>query len=146
MGIVYFIQCLETNEIYIGSTIQRLLCMRMSQHRYNKTDPTRAASKIINRGNYIYDVLEEVEDNDKLLEREQHYIDTTDCINFQRATGNVAVIDPDYHKKYNDKHSEKYKEVITCECGNTYTLRNKARHMRTKKHLSGIHYRHQATF
>ncbi len=160
MGIIYFIKCLETNEIYIGST-KRTLKDRINGHRKQVNHPRPTCSKqIIDRGNYIYDVLEEVEDNDKLLEREQYHIDNTDCINIINPFGfNKKEYDKEYSKKYreenyekekvrwnkyNQANLEKYKEVITCECGNTFTLRNKARHMKTKKHLLGIHNREQS--
>ncbi len=107
MGIIYFIKCLETNEIYIGST-KRTLKDRINGHRKQVNHPRPTCSKqIIDRGNYIYDVLEEVEDNDKLLEREQYYMDTTDCINKQRA-----VADPDYDKKYQAAYRIKNKEKL----------------------------------
>jgi hypothetical protein len=39
-----------------------------------------------------------------------------------------------YSKAWRDKHRKVLKEVITCECGNTYTRPNKWLHLRTLKH------------
>ena len=36
----------------------------------------------------------------------------------------------------NQKHTEYLKQQILCECGATYTQRNKQAHLKTKKHLS----------
>ena len=140
MGIIYFIQCLETNEIYIGSTT-RTLEHRMYRHKELKTDCNRAANPIIKRGNWICDVLEEVEDNDKLREREQYYMDTTDCVNKWRA-----VADPDYDKKYqaayrikNKEKVEAYKKKkITCECGAIVCQDHIARHRKRKIHFKNM--------
>ena len=147
MGLIYFIQCLETNEIYIGSTTMtiedRMKChIKKGNRCYSK--------QIIDGDNYIYDILEEV-DGDKLLEREQHYMDTTDCINKYRAFGFDKKV---YGKKYhldnkdilNENHLEYCKKKITCECGNTYSRGNKSRHLKTKRHLSGIKDRESSTF
>ena len=149
MGIIYFIQCLDTNEIYIGSTKQSIKKRMINHKSHSKKNDDCSSKQIIDRDNYIYDVLEEVDDNDKLREREQYYLDTTDCINVLRAVEDKQKR-KEYVKQYNQVNLEKYKEVITCECGNTYTLRNKARHMKSKKHInllsSCVHNRHQATF
>jgi hypothetical protein len=40
-----------------------------------------------------------------------------------------------YYQKHKDNILEKRKEKIICDCGHTYTKSNKARHMKTKKHL-----------
>ena len=41
-------------------------------------------------------------------------------------------------KKYNDtfreKHKDKLKEKINCECGNHYSYYTKSKHLKTKKH------------
>ena len=148
MGLIYKILCNQTGEMYIGSTMD--LKNRMKCHRAEGN--VCRSKQIIDRGKYIYDVLEEVEYNDKILEREQYHIDNTDCINIINPFGfNKKEYDKVYGKKYreenyekrkvrwnnyNQANLEKYKEVITCECGNTFTLRNKARHMKSKKHIN----------
>lgn len=44
----------------------------------------------------------------------------------------------EYHEKNKDKRHEKNKIQVTCECGMTYTLCNKARHLKTQFHLDNI--------
>lgn len=39
---------------------------------------------------------------------------------------------------YREKNKEKFKEHIECECGQTYTIKHKSRHLKTKKHLENI--------
>ncbi len=155
MGIIYFIQCLETNEIYIGSTT-RTLEDRINGHR--KQGNMCSSKQIIDRDNYIYDVLEEV-DNNNLLDREQYYMETTDCINKKRA----IVDKKEYMKQYYLDNIEKKKEYqsqnytktrdirleyikkkVTCECGAIVCQGAITRHRKTKKHLLGIHNREQS--
>jgi hypothetical protein len=150
MGIVYFIQCLETNEIYIGSTTQTLKD-RMKCHRHRAK--FCSSSRIIERGNYIYDVLEEVDDNDKLREREQYYLDTTECINITNSFSS-----PESKKKQNNIRSLRFREKnpdyrkikTTCECGAIVRKENMARHKRTDKHInllsSCVHHTKEPAF
>tara|TARA_B100000686_G_scaffold215160_1_gene222090 strand:+ start:1526 stop:2095 length:570 start_codon:yes stop_codon:yes gene_type:complete len=42
-------------------------------------------------------------------------------------------------KKYRDKNKQKLNENINCECGGKYQFRSKARHFKSKKHLSFNH-------
>ena len=138
MGIVYFIQCLETGEIYIGSTKQTIK-KRMKGHRSDSKDNNKnscSSKQIIDRGNYIYEILEEV-DNDILREREQYYIETTDCINMS----NSFTSDEDKKeqnkicmKRFREKNPNYRKVKITCECGEIIIKDSKARHIKSKKH------------
>ena len=91
---IYCIECLETGEKYIGSTTSRLLCHRIATHKYRGDC---SSSQILNRGNYKYYLLEEVDESQGLI-REQYYIDTIDnCINTKRASGFIR-------KKYDKEH------------------------------------------
>ncbi len=115
MGIVYCIECLETHEKYIGSTIKPLKT-RMSVHKSGaKQGKTCSSKQIIDRGNYTSYIVEEVED-DILREREQYHMDNTECINKKRANG-----------------KEDPREEITCECGAIYKRSNN-NHFATRKH------------
>jgi len=129
---IYFIQCLETGEIYIGSTKQRLLCQRLAGHKQKRDC---SATQILDRGNYICDILEEVEECDRYT-REQYYIDTTECINKYKA--NTGLNKKEYHKKYQLDNKDKIKEYksqkYTCECGQVLTISAKSKHLKTKKH------------
>ena len=95
---IYCIECLITGEKYIGSTIKKYLSVRIAQH---KRDKTCSSKQIIERGNWKYYLLEEVEVSQKLI-KEQYYMDTTDCINIMRALGNRK----EYKKKYNKEYRE----------------------------------------
>lgn len=106
-GFIYEIKCNETNEIYIGSTIQTIKA-RMNQHRQIK----RCASKqIIERNNYVVNILEEVEfiDINDLRIKEQYYIDTTTCINKMKAF--YTVEDKELNKIKNKDKIKEYYEV-----------------------------------
>jgi hypothetical protein len=96
---IYCIECLITGEKYIGSTIKKYLSSRISQHKHEKDC---CSKQIIERGNWKYYLLEEVEVSQKLI-KEQYYMDTTDCINQMRALGRKCK--KKYNKKYRDYRS-----------------------------------------
>ena len=144
---IYFIQCLETGEIYIGSTKQKYVCNRISSH---KTKRNCSSSQILDRDNYVCDILEEVEESQRYT-REQYYIDTTDnCINDRRAYGfnkkayhkqyrldNIdrkKELDKQYRLHNKDKIKEKRSQKQTCECGSVFQVYNKSNHFKTIKH------------
>lgn len=39
-------------------------------------------------------------------------------------------------KKYWQKNKERFTEKIICDCGGSYTLSNKSKHFKTKKHMN----------
>jgi len=100
---IYCIECKITGEKYIGSTIHKL-SRRISKHKFDKTCRSR---HIIQRGNYIYYLIEEVEESQKLI-REQFWMDNTDnIINLKRADG----YDTEKRIKYMKQYSKTYSEV-----------------------------------
>ena len=44
----------------------------------------------------------------------------------------------DYYKNNRDKILEKRREGVVCECGVNYTIQNRARHQKTKHHITFI--------
>ena len=59
IGFVYSITCNETGEVYIGQTCGK---DRKSKHKYDaKMGKNCAATQIVDRGNYTFKVLEEIE-------------------------------------------------------------------------------------
>jgi hypothetical protein len=107
-GLVYKITDIETNEVYIGSTI-RTIKARIHQHRGQKC--CRAHDMVV-RDNYRVNILEEIDFgnivDDELKKCEQKHMDKHDnLINKNRAfgTGN----DKEYYKNYYQKNKEKYK-------------------------------------
>jgi len=117
MGIIYFIKCLETGEVYIGSTRNKLQ-KRMGGHRCH-TNSCRS-KQIIERGNYFYDTLEVVEDDKDILIRENYYIKTMkNCINEVKAYRS-----PEERKEYNKQWKKENKEKIT-EYNKQWKIENK---------------------
>jgi len=87
MMIIYEIVCNITGERYIGSTTT-LLKYRIQKHVYgaksNHPKSNYRSKEIINRGDYVVNVLEEGEFG---MEREQYYMDMLDNINDRQAVG-----------------------------------------------------------
>jgi hypothetical protein len=101
---IYCIECNITGEKYIGSTIQKLLSYRISKH---KTDKCCVSRHIIERGNWKYYLLEEVDKSQRLI-REQYYMDITECINHKRAIGytqkEYCELNKEHKKEYDKQH------------------------------------------
>tara|TARA_R110000824_G_scaffold398459_1_gene602542 strand:+ start:1772 stop:2188 length:417 start_codon:yes stop_codon:yes gene_type:complete len=97
---IYCIECLETGEKYIGSTRKKYLSDRIAGHRVSRNCRCK---QIIDRGNYKYYIIEEVEPTQRLI-REQYHMDNTDnCINRNRALA--------YDIKEYKKHKKRYHEL-----------------------------------
>jgi len=109
IGYIYKIKCLETNEIYIGSTWKQSYKRRIIAHK-NIVDIGCSSKYIINRNNYIFEILEENNfDNIKdRFKREQYYIDNNECINIHRAfVENKREYDNEQNRKYYNNNREK---------------------------------------
>jgi len=80
-GKIYKIVCNNTNNIYIGSTIKKYLCDRLSLHTHKyrnlKEKSNRGVFSIIGGGNYKIELIENFSCNNKkeLLEREKEIIE-----------------------------------------------------------------------
>ena len=143
-GKIYKIVCSTTGEVYIGSTTYRWLCQRIGNHvqcykAYKKGLFHYCKSfDIIERNNFKHEVIEEISFNEKieLREREQYWIDNTECINEKPAYNPNR---QEYLQKYRDKHKEYSKsranEKIKCVCGCKVSRSNITYHQKTKKHL-----------
>ncbi len=77
-GIIYCIKCLDSNKIYIGSTIQPL-AVRKSKHIYDSKKPLRAKPihRFINKygdwSNFEFEELDQKEyENIKQLRKEEY--------------------------------------------------------------------------
>jgi predicted GIY-YIG superfamily endonuclease len=150
MGVVYMIFCLQTGEVYYGST--KHYSKRQQQH---KSQRQCTSKQIIERGNYEFIILEQVEDT-QLLVREKHYITTFLCVNkrfplrsdaqyrqenkkkiaqyYQENKEKIA----QYYQENKEKIAQKNSALFECECGITCNVSSKARHFRTKKHTNFI--------
>ena len=104
---IYCIECKITGEKYVGSTIKKLYS-RISNHRQRKSCVSRY---IIERGDYKYYLLEEVEESQRLI-REQYYMDNTEnCINHNKAYGfNKKEFMKEYNKQYHELNKELNKD------------------------------------
>jgi hypothetical protein len=88
-GKIYRIDCLNTNEVYIGSTCQPTLAKRLAQHvaqiKYWKEKKTnfKTSFSIIERGNYKISLIELFPCNtkDELSAQEGFYIRNIKCVN-----------------------------------------------------------------
>ena len=158
-GKIYKIEQInEDGDIYIGSTVKRLLSARLERHiedyKLYKLDST-CFSKI--NSFILFDkygfknckitLLENVnvETKNELLQREAFYIRNNKCVNkvVPLRTRKEYKIDTKEHIKeyslqYYEKNKEKLFKKIDCECGSTYIHKHKSRHLKTIKHLSYI--------
>ena len=161
-GKIYKIVCNITNDIYIGSTIQTLH-IRLLKHKSDaKRNKRIASSDIINRGDYMIELIENYPCYSKLElhTRERYYIENTKCINFAIPTQNMKewrkkneeklilqVKDyynknilsiADYQKKYNQQNKKKIalqlQSYYTCECGKRIKKCSKHSHKISKRH------------
>jgi len=160
-GKIYKIESHLGDKIYIGSTVKKRLCNRMSYHRFtfNKNKLTEKKSnmssfilfeeyglencKIVLIENYPCNT------KDELLAREAFYIRTLTCVNKiipnrkREEYYNDPIIKEKrsiYNQKYNEEHqeeiAEKGKVKITCECGVCFRRADITKHVKTKKHIS----------
>ena len=165
-GKIYKITCLETDEVYYGSTTHSLND-RISGHRYDaRNDINITSSIIINRNNYQEEFVEKYTCNSKeeLETRERWWIENNVCVNkhiphrtqkeyyednkekFKQYSAEYREDNRDklneyikqYRKANKEELSEKQNEKFTCECGVIYARRNKIRHIKSKKHQDFI--------
>jgi len=163
-GKVYKIVCNETNQIYIGSTVENL-SNRMSGHR---SDYKRYQA---GKGNYItsFEILKypsakillvryaACNSKEELHAIEGAFIKNNECVNkvipgrtqaeYQQDTAdqikerknryyqdNAEQI-KEKTKQYNRTNKDRLRQKHQCECGGKYTTAAKTIHNKTKKHL-----------
>jgi uncharacterized protein YfcZ (UPF0381/DUF406 family) len=101
---IYLIE--DINDLkYIGSTKQKLT-KRFNQHKTSKKINRPCSSKQLNLHNCIIYELEKCDDINR-KEREQYWIDNTDCVNKYNCFHNRKHSD----KKYLEKNKDKRKEL-----------------------------------
>ena len=165
-GKIYKLWIHETDDIYIGSTIQNL-SQRLSQHKkdYNK-NVGFCSSKILFElsDNVMIELIEEYKcDNKNQLERKEgEHIRNNKCVNKYIAgrtqqdyilenrnkileyqqnyyNGNkVELLKKSklYREQNKDKINEKALEKVKCECGCEVIKRHLLRHKRSQKHFN----------
>jgi hypothetical protein len=123
-GKIYKIISNQTDEIYIGSTYQVYLSMRMRQHRGNFNSWKNGTRKFVSS----YEIIKYPDcqiiliekypcfTKDELRAREQHHINLNpNCVNRQNAitTDEERKIKMlEYNKKYRELHDEKIKQRL----------------------------------
>lgn len=157
-AIIYKIVADDTPNIYIGSTIQPLY-RRFSLHKSIKNN---TGSKILfTYPNTRIELIERYacESNNKLREREQHYIEINKdiCLNYCRAhiqeEQKSIVANERAKKHYADNKEHKLKRVkeyrlenlekiknrkqavVICECGASVSRCCLSKHRKTNKHI-----------
>ena len=80
MGIIYCIHSLSTGKKYIGQTVEKMQ-RRVVRHfrTVNETKNSRAIQKY-SKYDFVYGIVEEVEDRNLLDEREEYWIKFYDTI------------------------------------------------------------------
>ena len=154
-GLIYTIRSPHTDNIYIGSTCQRLskrLYAHKSNFRKYKNGATKyiTSYKILEFGDAYIELLESYPCNNKieLCKREGEVIREYKniCVNKyiagrtlkQYYQENKEQVKQCYqeNKEKRKQHYHKNKERHYCECGGHYFLRSKSNHEKTKKHLN----------
>ena len=143
--------------VYYGSTCNTF-ARRIVQHKR-----LRYSSRVLfEYGNPQMILVEKYPCNDKmeLTMRERYYIENNECVNKQipgrtdkeyreANKEQISIKKKDYRQTKKEKIKEYYevnkeqfslkrKEKMTCECGSSFRISDKARHYRSKKHNSFI--------
>jgi hypothetical protein len=152
---IYKLWSPEGDDIYIGSTTQKL-CDRKAGHNGDFKNNKKCSSAILyNKYNDIRIELLECcpcDNKEELKKKEGEYIRNNECVNRCIAGRTKKEYNEDNKEKikeqtkeYREKNKEiinekikeyreKNKEIIKCDCGGSYQLYRKKRHERTQKH------------
>ena len=143
----------NTNDnVYIGSTCktlkERLISHKCSYNRFLKGLYNNVKSfDIIKNNDYHIELLENcnIKTKQELFQRERYYIENNECLNkyipgrtdkeYREANKDKIKIYYDVNK---DKINIKRNQMIDCECCGKFTIRNKARHIKSQKHQEFI--------
>ena len=136
----------------MGSTTEKYLSKRLQRHLSNYNQHLKgnycnvSSFEILKNNNYHIELIENVNCNDvyELRNRERYYIENCECINKyipnrtreeRKNTEEYKIKNFIIQKKYREKHKDKIKEIVLCECGCEIRQNNLSRHKKTKKHL-----------
>jgi len=140
-GKIYKIVDNTNDNIYIGSTCDSLK-NRLSKHKASYKIFLKGlinnikSFDIMKNNNYKIELLEncDIKTKQELLQRERYYIENNECLNKIVPGRNKK----EYYDVNKDKINIKRNQMIDCECGRKYTIRNKARHLKSTKHQEFI--------
>ena len=152
-SVIYRIICNVTKEIYIGSTTD----FKTRQKGHRTVSNSTSSKQIIERGNYIFQIIEYFPCNSKkeLHTKERYYIENNLCINKTIPTRthqeyHLDTYNPEKSREYYLKNKEKIIErqkapkwerndPKICICGKMVTRPDcQKRHEKSKKHLDFI--------
>jgi glucose-6-phosphate isomerase len=155
IGRVYKIICSQTNDIYIGSTTTELR-FRFAKHKNKSSIYLNELFDKYGKDQFKIILIKEynIIDKEHLLALEQLWINKLKPINKQcsfqplRDRHHEIYHNNDHHKQKRKEYYQRNKEIIkertkqnknitivNCGCGGSYRMDNKARHLKTKKHL-----------
>tara|TARA_R110000823_G_scaffold41021_1_gene108285 strand:- start:1470 stop:1952 length:483 start_codon:yes stop_codon:yes gene_type:complete len=137
------------NKIYIGSTCNTLRQRKGEHKRSSKIHPERPVYKHLNQVGWenveiILIETHECKNKDELHKRERHFIDELKPeLNKQLPTRTLKEWQEDnkenivqQKKEWYKDNKEKLQQKHNCKCGGKYTTIHKARHFKSKKHLT----------
>ena len=148
LGKIYSIRSHQTDEVYIGSTIETL-SRRLSKHKQDytgyKNEKRRyiTSFKILAYPDYYIELVENYPCADKgeLTRREGQIIRETDCVNKvipDRTKAEWRLDNKDRIKEQYARYYQNNKEITkvknNCACGGKFTSINRSQHFKTKKH------------
>jgi hypothetical protein len=162
-GKIYKIIDNTSNLIYVGSTCEPTLAMRLAKHvacykHWKKGKKGFVSSfNIIENGDYTIVLLESFpcENSDQLRAREQHYKELIKSNNIRNPYSGLTIQEfkkkyyienkeqiQEHHKKYRKENQEKIqeqqKQKHTCFCGGKFTTQNKSTHLKSLKHQAYV--------
>ena len=120
-GKIYRIECNITGETYYGSTTNKYLSNRKSQHKadvkgYDEGNRGKTKSyDIIKRGNWSIVLVEKCpcESKDELYARESFYIHNNECINKTDPSNNwTKEKDKEFKKKWFQRNKERIRQKV----------------------------------
>jgi len=137
-GKIYKIWSFNTDEIYIGSTIQAL-SERLRGHErslkcHKKTGKKYCVSFIIlENEHYDIELIEycPCKTKDELCRREGELQREIECVN-QKIAGRTG---KEYYEENKEPIAKRKKIRIICECGTDIAKADKARHIKTLLHI-----------
>ena len=138
---IYTIRSPQTDEIYIGSTIdslaKRFYCHKKKYQYFQdgKGKINYSSFRLLEKYDDCYiELLENYPCNDKneLTRREGELIRANDkCVNKNIPGRSEKQWREDHKERINERKKEKHE----CQCGGKFQYTNKARHEKTKRHL-----------
>ena len=143
-GKIYKIIDNTSNLIYVGSTCEPTLAMRLAKHvadykRWKQCKSGFVASyEIIENGDYTIALLEDFpcENNDQLRAKEQEWKDKIKSNNKNNPYSGLTK--RDYQEHYRVENKQQIQQKHTCPCGGKFTTQHKTHHQNTLKHQAYV--------